>query len=185
MCILSFFGKQEIYQIFSTGNGDWRSKKITSILVSKTHTDRIQLSYLMTERNYTARNRGCLNFRLDMNLNWSKRAVVCANFDGISFWGYAPVFSRRVFYQHDLTSKNHEVKSTSAKLFSLLKTGKTKCGLCVFRICKVSLRFPQGECILFSFTFYSGDWNKLLLHFRCEWCRTKLKILVAHYHKNK
>lgn len=131
VCILSFFGKQEIYQIFSTGNGDWRSKKITSILVSKTHTDRIQLSYLMTERNYTARNRGCLNFRLDMNLNWSKRAGVCANFDGISFWGYAPVFSRRVFYQHGLTPKNHEVKSTSAKLFSLLKPGKTKCGLCV------------------------------------------------------
>lgn len=153
MCILSFFGKQEIYQIFSTGNGDWRSKKITSILVSKTHTDRIQLSYLMTERNYTARNRGCLNFRLDMNLNWSKRAVVCANFDGISFWGYAPVFSRRVFYQHDLTSKNHEVKSTSAKLSLCSNLGKRNAGSVCSGFARLVWGFHKGS-VFFSLLLF-------------------------------
>lgn len=153
MCILSFFEKQEIYQIFSTGNGDWRSKKITSILVSKTHTDRIQLSYLMTERNYTARNRGCLNFRLDMNLNWSKRAVVCANFDGISFWGYAPVFSRRVFYQHDLTSKNHEVKSTSAKLSLCSNLGKRNAGSVCSGFARLVWGFHKGS-VFFSLLLF-------------------------------
>lgn len=154
MCILSFFGKQEIYQIFSTGNGDWRSKKITSILVSKTHTDRIQLSYLMTERNYTARNRGCLNFRLDMNLNWSKRAVVCANFLTVSVSGDTRQFFREEFF----TSMIWPLKTTRSNLHpqksSLCsKLGKRNAGSVCSGFARLVWGFHKGS-VFFSLLLF-------------------------------